>query len=66
MGWIIGHGFSVAIEKTTPKSQRVNIWLPYTSDEPTMLEIKKYKGETGRHSNTYRYPGLNRGWPVLR
>jgi hypothetical protein len=43
------------------------VWLPYPPDNQPVPDIAlEYAGESGRHSNTYPSPGLERGKPALK
>lgn len=64
----VGTSLGVVIQIDQPnKEDAAFVWLPYPPDSQPIPEIAlEYAGESGRHSNTYPSPGLERGKPALK
>jgi hypothetical protein len=64
----IGPTLGVVVQTDQPnKEDAAYLWLPYPPDNQSVPEIAlEYAGESGRHSNTYASPGLERGKPALK
>lgn len=66
--WNVTSQLGVVVEIDQPKREDIaTVWLPYPNEGQAIPEIAhQYPGETGRHSNTYASPGLEKGKPVLK
>lgn len=66
--WEVGSNLSVVVQTDQPnKEDHAFVWLPYPPDSESVPEIAlEYAAESGRHSNTYPSPGLERGKPALK
>lgn len=66
--WDVGSNVGVVVQKDQPnKDDYAFVWLPYPPDSESVPEIAlEYAAESGRHSNTYPSPGLERGKPALK
>ena len=66
--WDVGSNLGVVVQKDQPnKDDYAFVWLPYPPDSESVPEIAlEYAAESGRHSNTYPSPGLERGKPALK
>jgi hypothetical protein len=64
----IGATLGVVVQTDQPNIEdAAYLWLPYPPDNQSVPEIAlEYAGESGRHSNTYPSPGLERGKPALK
>ncbi|MCE8001645.1 HNH endonuclease [Billgrantia ethanolica] len=68
IAWDFGRSHGVVVQKDQPnKDDFAFVWLPYPPGSEPIPEIAlEYTAETGRHSNTYPSPGLERGKPALK
>jgi len=68
VAWNVAEGLGVVTQIDQPnRDDYAFVWLPYPPDSESLPEIAlEYAGETGRHSNTYPSPGLERGKPALK
>ncbi|MAT49764.1 MAG: HNH endonuclease [Porticoccaceae bacterium] len=66
--WDVGDNLGVVVQTDQPnKGDQAFVWLPYPPDSESLPEIAlEYAAESGRHSNTYPSPGLERGRPALK
>lgn len=66
--WDVGSNLGVVVQTDQPnKEDHAFVWLPYPPDSETLPEIAlEYAADSGRHSNTYPSPGLERGKPALK
>lgn len=66
--WNVAEYFGVVVQTDQPnKEDHAFVWLPYPPDSESLPEIAlEYAAESGRHSNTYPSPGLERGRPALK
>ena len=66
--WNIGINLGVVVQTDQPnKDDHAFVWLPYPPDYESVPEIAlEYAAESGRHSNTYPSPGLEKGKPALK
>lgn len=66
--WTVGANVGVVVQTDQPtRDDAAYVWLPYPRDGQTVPELAlEYPGESGRHSNTYPSPGLERGKPALK
>lgn len=66
--WDILSNLGLVVQVDQPNGgQAAYVWIPYTSgDQPIPEFALEYRGEAGRHSNTYPSPGLGRGLPALK
>jgi hypothetical protein len=66
--WNITNSLGVVVQTDQPnKEDYAFVWLPYPPDTESLPEIAlEYAAESGRHSNTYASPGLERGKPALK
>jgi hypothetical protein len=66
--WNITNDLGVVVQTDQPnKEDYAFVWLPYPPDTESLPEIAlEYAAESGRHSNTYASPGLERGKPALK
>ncbi|QTP54766.1 HNH endonuclease [Billgrantia sulfidoxydans] len=66
--WDVGSSLAVVVQIDQPnKDDYAYVWLPYPPDSETVPEIAlEYAAESGRHSNTYPSPGLERGKAALK
>ncbi|SLM28482.1 Stress protein (modular protein) [Desulfamplus magnetovallimortis] len=66
--WDVGEDLGVVVQTDQPnKENQAFVWLPYPPDSESLPEIAlEYAAESGRHSNTYPSPGLERGRPALK
>jgi hypothetical protein len=64
----LGETLGVVIQTDQPtKQDEAFLWLPYPPDSQPVPEMAlEYAGESGRHSNTYPSPGLQKGKPALK
>lgn len=64
----VGASLGVVVQTDAPnKEDAAFVWLPYPPDNQPIPELAlEYAGESGRHSNTYPSPGLERGMPALK
>lgn len=64
----VGANLGVVVQTDAPnKDGAAFVWLPYPPDNQSVPEIAlEYAEESGRHSNTYPSPGLERGKPALK
>ncbi|MDH2420401.1 hypothetical protein [Cobetia amphilecti] len=67
-GWNVGDNLGVVVQTDQPnKENQVFVWLPYPPDSELLPKIAlEYAAESGRHSNTYPSPGLEKGKPALK
>lgn len=68
IAWNARPDLGVVLQIDQPnREQGAFIWLPYPPDGQPVPEVAlEYPGESGRHSNTYPSPGLERGLPALK
>ncbi|MGY0312076.1 HNH endonuclease [Alteromonas macleodii] len=66
--WNISESFGAVVQTDQPnREDHAFVWLPYPPDTESLPEIAlEYAAESGRHSNTYPSPGLERGKPALK
>ncbi|MBL4783607.1 MAG: HNH endonuclease [Porticoccaceae bacterium] len=66
--WDVTSNLGVVVQTDQPnKEDYAFVWLPYPPDTESLPEIAlEYAAESGRHSNTYASPGLERGKPALK
>ena len=66
--WELAPSVSVVLQRDQPtRTDSAHVWLPHPGDGNSVPdEALEYPGESGRHSNTYPSPGLERGKPALR
>jgi hypothetical protein len=66
--WNITNSLGVVVQTDQPnKEDYAFVWLPYPPDTESLPEIAlEYAAESGRHSNIYASPGLERGKPALK
>ncbi|BCL61910.1 hypothetical protein DGMP_26030 [Desulfomarina profundi] len=66
--WDITQEIGLVIQTDSPnKVDHAFVWLPYPPENGEIPEVAlEYAGETGRHSNTYASPGLEKGKPALK
>lgn len=64
----VGTTLGVVVQTDQPnKEDAAFVWLPYPPDDESVPEVAlEYAAESGRHSNTYASPGLERGKPALK
>jgi hypothetical protein len=64
----VGATLGVVVQTDQPnKEDAAFMWLPYPPDGQLVPEVAlEYAAESGRHSNTYASPGLERGKPALK
>lgn len=68
MAWDLAPDVGVVLQIDQPAGGSLAyIWAPYPREGQTVPEIAlEYAAETGRHSNTYASPGLQRGKAALK
>jgi len=68
IAWDITSSLGAVVQIDQPnKEDYAFVWLPYPPDTESLPEIAlEYAAESGRHSNTYASPGLERGKPALK
>lgn len=66
--WEAGAEVSFVLQKDQPaKADVAIVWLSHPGDGAVVPEdALEYAAESGRHSNTYPSPGLERGKPALK
>lgn len=66
--WNLSEDLGVVVQTDQPnREDRAFVWLPYPHDADSLPEIAlEYPAESGRHSNTYASPGLQKGKPALK
>ncbi len=66
--WDVTDNLGLVVQKDQPnREDHAFVWLPYPPEKEEIPEIAlEYAGESGRHSNTYPSPGLERGKPALK
>ena len=66
--WNITETLGVVVQTDQPnKDDYAFVWLPYPPESEEVPEIAlEYAAESGRHSNTYPSPGLEKGKPALK
>ncbi|MGV8960296.1 MAG: HNH endonuclease [Stenotrophomonas sp.] len=64
----VGATLGVVVQTDHPnREDAAFLWLPYPPDNQPVPEMAlEYAAESGRHSNTYPSPGLERGKPALK
>lgn len=68
VAWEVGSNLCIVVQTDQPnKENYAFVWLPYPPDSQPIPEIAlEYAAESGRHSNTYKSSGLERGKPALK
>lgn len=66
--WDLQNNLGVVVQTDQPnRDDYAFVWLPYPPDSESLPEIAlEYAAESGRHSNTYPSPGLEKGKPALK
>jgi len=66
--WDLQSNLGVVVQTDQPnRDDYAFVWLPYPPDSESLPEIAlEYAAESGRHSNTYPSPGLEKGKPALK
>lgn len=68
VAWNINPDFGAVVQIDQPNAQDyAYVWLPYPPDKECIPGFAiEYAAESGRHSNAYSSPGLEKGKPTLK